>query len=289
MQSGDKAEMEIGERMTSKQNASSAINRAHAKVSDSKGSWRGKIWWRGCERFLQWWAHKLRTVRKVTFQLTTKPLPLPTKPAWTLIFSLEGYYQPNHWVTLSPSPLPTFLSSRPRLRALSSASQVALATFSSRSEVRVCGICFLAWQGRRKQQVALIEKQQPAEEIDPSENIKYRNVVYFFPLKPHSTSSLTALGELAALENCSMGNTSLRSTAMAAWPAGTKEGVSELNPCPCSSAGSQGNQFNLIAEESTVLHCLYHRNTLKEMWPSKEQASIMYNNANLYVYLRNQS
>lgn len=32
IRSGDKAEMEIGERMTSKQNASSAINCAHAKV-----------------------------------------------------------------------------------------------------------------------------------------------------------------------------------------------------------------------------------------------------------------
>lgn len=39
------------------------------------------------------------------------------------------------WVTLSPSltdcPLPPLLSSRPRLRALSSAHQVALVTFSS--------------------------------------------------------------------------------------------------------------------------------------------------------------
>lgn len=65
-------------------------------------------------------------------------------------------------LALTDCSLPTFLPSWPRLRALSSAHQVALATFSSRFEVCASGIRFLALQGKRKQQVALIEKQQLA-------------------------------------------------------------------------------------------------------------------------------
>lgn len=166
--------MEIGERVTSKQNASSAINHAHAKVRVTQkvpDTHTKKNWWRRCKRLLRQRERKLRNVQKVAFQLATEPLPLPTKPAWTPIFGPEGYYQRyyqgavvglrclpawqtvpfHHFCPLGPDwgrcPLPIrwlWSPSLPRFNGL------------------VCRIRFLALQGRREQQVALSEKQQLA-------------------------------------------------------------------------------------------------------------------------------
>ena len=142
-----------------------------------------------------------------------------------LVFSLEGHHQPHHPVTPSPSPG----------RLPSSTSFVLWAKTAGTVLCQSGGfghlLCKVRGTGLRDPTPGTTGKEETAGCSHGETTAGKPEPQSTFSPGSHSTSSLAALGELAAVEkNGGTGNTSRRSTAMAAWPAGMKEGVSELNP-----------------------------------------------------------
>lgn len=229
-------------------------------------TWKTK-WWRACKCFLQLHEHKWGTYKKSLSSSLQNPFCSVLSQREHQFSVWRATAKPaseSHLPAETDWPLPPFLSSQPRLRALSSARQGSVPTFSAGLQVQTCRMCPCSGEGN-------------------SQLLSLRNnECKRFRLKKATDTEMSAPFSLKATQcqlspcsgcclSCNMGTLHYTAQQWQHRPLEQRKGFQDLI-LPMLFWWSQGHQLHLSAEDLTVPPCLCSRDMPKKRWPCKEQA-----------------
>lgn len=175
-------------------------------------TWKTK-WWRACKCFLRLHEHKWGTSKKSLSSSLQNPFrsQLSQREHQFSVWRATAKPACKSLSQLTDCPLP-FLSSQPRLRALSSARQVSVPTFCARLEVQTCRM--FPCSTVKKETASSSHWETMSARGLGFRKQRHRNVSHFFP-QSHTVPALSLFWELLELQ---YGNISLHSNgSMGLW------------------------------------------------------------------------